>query len=369
MALRDIIWKDVSEKEWLNPNWQIRNRLSGLKGLKALPFLKSIDTKRYEALLNKYKWASTPYYLNLIDPSDEYDPIRTQVIPDLKEIEFTLSDSCPDPLLENEYKPLPGLIHRYEDRVLLLVTNSCMSYCRHCNRKRAWKRPESISFDEKEINGIKSYLQSNLKIREVIISGGDPLTLPIKKLEYLLYNLKQIKNIEVIRIGTRLPVVLPMAITNKLCKLLKKYRPIWLNTHFNHPKEITKEAKKAIEKILLCGIPISNQTVLLKGVNDNLNTLRTLFYSLQKIMVRPYYLFQCDHVSGVDHFRVPLSKGIEIMNKLWGNMSGLCMPSFVADLPEGLGKARLLSSHLLELHKDEAFFSTFEGKIIRVKST
>ncbi len=368
MTLREIIWKDVNEKSWLDPSWQINNRLTGLDGLKKLPFLK-INKKKYEALLNKYKWASTPYYLNLINPLDEHDPIKAQVIPSLKEIEFKLSDSSPDPLLENTYKPLPGLIHRYEDRVLILVTNSCMSYCRHCNRKRAWKKSESISFNEDYLKKIKEYLKHNTQIREVILSGGDPFTLSIKKLEKLLHNLKQIETIEVIRIGTRLPVVLPMGITDKLCNLLKRYRPIWINTHFNHPSEITKEAETAINKLLSCGIPISNQTVLLKGINDNLDTLKNLFYSLQKIMVRPYYIFQCDHVLGVDHFRVSLSKGIKIMNKLWGNTSGLCMPNFVADLPGGLGKARLLPSNILELHKDEAIFSTFEGKITKVKIT
>ncbi len=365
MSLRKRLWPNIPDDLWYNPKWQLKNRLKGISGLKILSFLKD-NTGQYEALLKRYKWASTPYYLNLIKSIDFNDPISLQVLPNPKEISASSNDSSPDPLNEKEFSPVPFLIHRYPDRAVVIANNFCASYCRHCNRKRNWGIPK-FQVTQKDFERITGYLSSKKEIREVLISGGDPLLLPLKKLETILSNIKRCPNIDVIRIGTRVPVTFPMGITNELCALLKRFRPLWLNTHFNHPREITQESSEAIEKITLSGIPVSNQTVLLKGVNDDIKTLKELFYRLQAIMVRPYYLFQCDHVTGTNHFRVDLKKGIKIMNKLWGRIGGMCLPNFVFDLPGGYGKTRLLPSQLLDYENGIAVFSTFEGKITKVK--
>ncbi len=368
MNLKQLLWPDVSPELWQDWKWQLKNRLQGEKGLERLEKACNISTSSLKKVISTYKWASTPYYLSLID-SDELlaDPIAKQAIPAVEEVSFNLEDSSKDPLAEGAHSPLPGLIHRYEDRVVLLASGVCASYCRHCNRKRTWSNLECLSLNDKSLLKVKNYLQSNKQIREVIVSGGDPLLLQDSAIEKLLSTLRSIPNIEVLRIGTRVPVVLPMRVTDELCTILKRHRPIWLNTHFNHPREITKDAQMALEKIQLAGVPVSNQTVLLKGINDDFQTLKTLFYRLQASLVRPYYLFQCDHVKGTDHFRTPLSTGINIIEKMWGHMGGMCVPNLVADLPGGMGKARLLPSHLLETGDKFAIFRTFEGKIVKIQ--
>jgi len=315
------------------------------------------------ATASRYPFAVTPYYLSLIDWSNPADPIKRQCIPTQKELTFTLPDSEEDPLCEGNYTHLAGLIHRYEDRALLLTSSRCAVYCRHCNRKRFWGKVTRPSFLQNWPN-ILHYLQEHPHIREVIFSGGDPLILRTDLLEYLLKSVKEVKHIEIIRIGTRVPVVMPMRITENLCRMLERYRPMWINTQFNHAQEITQEAARACDRLLKAGIPLSNQTVLLKGINDNLNALKELFQGLQRIMVRPYYLFQCEAVKGADHFRTPLETGIHIMEQLWCRTGGLCLPELVADLPKGYGKARLLPSHMLSNTENKAVFRTFEGKTV-----
>ncbi len=368
MNLRKLLWPDIPESQWNDWQWQVKNRLQGKDGLERLGSTLGIDVSRRLRVLNRYKWAATPYYLNLMASRDvSLDPVGRQVIPSGKETGVTSSSASPDPLKERHYSPVRGLIHRYRDRVVLLATGFCASYCRHCNRKRTWNRPECVILSEEKLKLVRDYLLSNPHVREVLVSGGDPLLLPMEHIARLLEALRSIPSIEILRIGTRVPVVLPMRITEDLCRLLKRQRPIWINTHFNHPVEITKEAKAAIERIQLAGIPVSNQSVLLRGINDNYDTLRSLFCRLQAIMVRPYYLFQCDHVSGTRHFWVPMKKGIRMMDRMWGDVGGMCVPNFVADLSEGSGKARLLSSHLIELGRKEAIFATFEKKIVKIK--
>ncbi len=349
---------------WHSWQWQVSNSIFSTRQLKML-----LGDSPWAELPQKvekiYPVKITPYYLSLVDPDDPNDPIARQSFPDIEEIETeVVQDSSEDPLNEHEHMVLPGLIHRYPDRVLLLAAHECAVRCRHCNRKRTWRRPEAIRNME-QIDEVCRYLREHPDIREVILSGGDPLMLPLEFLEQMLRKIKEVSRVEVIRIGTRVPVTLPMKITEGLVDLLKRYRPLWVNTHFNHPLEITKWSRRACEMLLCAGIPVSNQTVLLKGVNDRTAVLKELFTTLQAMMVRPYYLFQCDKVMGTDHFRVPLSIGIEIMEDLWCKIGGLCMPKFVVDLPEGGGKALTMPCHLLAIHEGEAIFRTLEGRKVR----
>lgn len=354
---------DISKEEWLNWRWQFGHRIKSVSAaIRQLP-LRSEEIAEISAIAAIYPFAITPYYLSLIDWSNSDDPIKKQCIPTAKEIDFALPDSMPDPLCERNYTPVTGLIHRYEDRALLLTSSRCAVYCRHCNRKRFWGKASNPSILQ-NWSDILDYLNRHPQIREVIFSGGDPLILRTDVLDYLLSSVRKIKHIEVIRIGTRVPVVMPMRITEKLCKMLERYRPMWINTQFNHAREITAEAFRACDRLLKAGIPLSNQTVLLKGINDNLNALKELFQGLQRIMVRPYYLFQCEAVKGADHFRTPLQAGIEIMEQLWCRTGGLCLPEFVADLPQGYGKARLLPSYIVSQTESETIFRTFEGKLV-----
>lgn len=355
--------KNVVNKEWHNWKWQFANRIKHVEDAANRLPLTSTEIAEIRATAEVYPFAITPYYLSLIDWSNKNDPIKKQCIPTAKEIDFKLPDSNSDPLCETDYTPVPGLIHRYEDRALVLTSSRCAVYCRHCNRKRFWRNQNNPSLLQ-NWDKIIQYIDSHPKIREVIFSGGDPFILRTDVLEYLLKTIKSIKHVEVIRIGTRIPVVMPMRITEKLCRMLERYRPIWINTQFNHIKEITPESTKACDLLLKAGIPLSNQTVLLKGINDTLHNLKELFQGLQRIMVRPYYLFQCEAVKGADHFRTPLQTGIEIMEQLWCHTAGLCLPELVADLPQGHGKARLLPSHLLNVTNNELIFRTFEGKIV-----
>jgi len=318
----------------------------------------------FSALIARYQYAIPPYYLSLIDWSNPADPIRKQCVPDLRELTFSMPDSEEDPLREEEHMAVPGLIHRYPDRVLAMITSRCAMYCRHCNRKRTWNRGRPRG-EGPDLGRMVQYVAGNPGIREVIVSGGDPLLVNPRVLDGFLGALRRLSHVEVLRIGTRVPVVLPMRITSKLCRMLAGHRPLWINTQFNHPREITPESAAACDRLLLAGLPVSNQAVLLKGVNDRFDVLRNLFQGLQSIMVRPYYLFHCEPVRGVEYFRSDLSAGIGIMEALWGRTAGLCIPHYVVDLPKGGGKARVMPSFLLSLEGEEAVFRTFEGKIVR----
>ena len=332
-------FENVPRDKWNDWRWQIENRINKISQLAGILKLSSSEAEKYGDVLEKYHFSITPYYMSLIDISDEKDPIRLQCFPDLRELDY-LPGSLDDPLEEERDMVAPGLIHRYPDRCLAMVTGTCATYCRHCNRKRRWKNPKT-EHSRKNLQRMVDYVSRTKQIREVILSGGDPLMLKIETLEWFLHSLKSIPHVEVIRVGSRIPVVLPMRINQDLCDMLKKYRPLWFVTQFNHPKEVTPEAARACEMLLMAGIPVSNQSVLLKGVNDSCEVMRDLLYSLQRISVKPYYLFQCEPVKGVDHFRVDIWKGMEIMEKLRRNISGLCMPRYVFDLPGGRGKMPL----------------------------
>lgn len=359
------LWPDVTRVDWGDWRWQFANRIRGIEALEMLLCLPDGGLPAYEGLVSTYRYAVTPYYLSLIDWSDPCDPIRKQCLPDLKEITFKLPGSNEDPLAEERYSPVPGLIHRYPDRVLVVLTDMCAMYCRHCNRKRNWKGETERTLGKAALDCILAYIKNTPVIREVIISGGDPLLVSLGFLEKFLWGIRAVSHVEIIRVGTRVPVVLPMRITDALCEVLSRHRPLWVNTHFNHPNELTDSAISACDKILRAGIPVSNQTVLLKGVNDSTQVILELCKALQKYMIRPYYLFHCDAVLGTDHFRTGIRKGIEIMNALEGSLGGLAVPKYVVDLPNGGGKAGVMPSRLLSIDDNIAAFKTAEGRFIR----
>lgn len=334
-----VFGRGFSPTEWNDWKWQFRNRV---RSLRQLAFLQERPLSHLTAcgpVIRTYPVAITPYYLSLLDPTDESDPLRRQCFPDPREITFSLG-GVPDPLAEERDMPVPGLIRRYPDRCLVIVTGTCALFCRHCNRKRLWLAEK----DGTRWEGLKrmvDYVARTPALREVIVSGGDPLMIPERLLDRFLGALRAIPHLEVLRIGSRAPVTLPMRITPELCAMLKRHRPLWFNTQFNHSREITEESTRACEMLLTAGIPVGNQSVLLKGVNDDYESMRDLLYGLERISVRPYYLFQCDPVRGTDHFRAEIRTGMEIMERLWRNISGLCLPRYVLDCPGGRGKIPL----------------------------
>jgi lysine 2,3-aminomutase len=338
-AITDGSWEDVSDRDWSDWMWQFRNRIHTIPQLAKILGTSPGSLGEYVNVARSYPFCITPYYLSLMNLADEYDPLRLQCFPDVREILFS-TGGVPDPLEEERNMPVAGLIHRYPDRCLTIVTTACVTHCRHCNRKRMWKNRRS-SGNRQYLQPMIDYIRRTTGIREVIVSGGDPLTMEEGLLEWFLKSLRSIPHVEVLRIGSRIPVVMPMRVTRELCLMLRKYRPLWFNTQFNHPHEITRASARACEMLLDTGIPVSNQSVLLRGINDDYETMRELLHGLQRISVRPYYLFQCDPVEGTDHFRADISTGLRIMEKLWKNMPGLCMPQYVLDVPGGRGKAPL----------------------------
>jgi lysine 2,3-aminomutase len=354
-------FQNASTSNWRDWRWQFQNRVTSMADLSKIFGRPMSRMDKPHPVLSSCPMAITPYYLSLIRKDDPNDPIAAQCIPDPREI--SVSSNCSvDPLNEDGFMPVPKLIHRYPDRALAIVSQTCATYCRHCNRKRFWNTPETISL-EKRLEKMVRYVEKSPGIREVILSGGDPLTYEDDKLDMILAAFAAIPHVEVLRIGSRMPAVLPMRITRDLCRTLKRYRPLWLNTQFNHPAEITPEAAHACQMIQEAGIPISNQSVLLKGVNDSQETMRGLLYGLQKISVRPYYLFHCEPVRGCDHFRTDIKSGIAMMEELRRNCSGLALPQYVADLPGRAGKVPLLAlsaSIKNDLYKHQDFFDNFE---------
>jgi lysine 2,3-aminomutase len=305
--------------------------------------------------------AISPYYATLIDPNDPNDPIRKQAVPTIQELNISTADMC-DPLHEDATSPVPGLTHAYPDRVLFLITDMCSMYCRHCTRRRfAGHTDASIPKDRIEM--ALNYIRNTPSVRDVLLSGGDALMVDDDKLEYIIKSLREIPHVEIIRLGSRTPVVNPMRITDDLVNMLKKYHPIWLNTHFNHPNEITEYSIKACEKLANAGIPLGNQSVLLKGINDCVYIQRDLVTKLVKMRVRPYYLYQCDLSQGIEHFRTKVSKGIEIIEGLRGHTSGYCVPTFVVDAPGGGGKIPVMPQYLISQSPTKIVLRNYEGVI------
>jgi lysine 2,3-aminomutase len=325
--------------EWSDWEWQLRNRVRSLKRLASVTNIPAESLAACRPVTKTYPLAVTPYYLSLMDAEEGGDPLRRQCFPDPRELDFSLGEDD-DPLGEQRAMPVPGLIHRYPDRCLVIVTNACAVYCRHCNRKRIW-RNEKHRGVRAWIQPMIDYIARTPSLREVILSGGDPLLLSDGILDWLLGALRAIPHIEVLRIGSRAPVTLPMRVTPELAAMLKRHRPLWFNTQFNHVREITPESTRACERLLMAGIPVSNQSVLLKGINDDYETMRDLLIGLERISVRPYYLFQCEPVRGVNHFRADICRGVEIMETLRHSVSGLALPRYVLDCPGGGGKIPL----------------------------
>ncbi|HZK55619.1 MAG TPA: lysine 2,3-aminomutase [Desulfosporosinus sp.] len=355
------LWKDISEEQWNDWKWQIANRITTVEQLRQVVDLTADETKGISRCLETLRMAITPYYATLIDPADPECPIRKQAIPVALELDVAKCD-MEDPLHEESDSPVKGLTHRYPDRVLLLITDQCSMYCRHCTRRRMAGATDK-AMPRKDLIEAFDYIKRTPKIRDVLISGGDSLLVSDDDIEFILSSLRAIKHVEIIRFGSRTPVVLPQRITNSLCNILRKYHPIWLNTHFNHPKEITPEAIESCRKLADSGVPLGNQTVLLKGVNDCPYIIKQLVHDLVKIRVRPYYLYQCDLSSGIEHFRTSVSKGIEIIELLRGHTSGYAVPTYVIDAPGGGGKIPVSPQYLISQSDDKVILRNYEGVI------
>ncbi len=348
------------EKSW---KWQLANRITTAEELEKLIRLSPAEKSDIAQSLSLFRMAITPYYASLMDKEDPHCPIRMQMIPSAAERvrgEFDLED----PLGEIKYNPAPNVVRRYPDRALLLVTMQCAAYCRHCTRRRVVGSTD-CTISSEQLQVALDYIERTTEIRDVLISGGDPFILPTSVLEKIIAKVRAIKHVEIIRIGTRVPVVLPMRIDKELTDMLKKYHPIWVNTHFNHPKELTPEAAEACQALVDAGIPVGNQTVLLKGINDDAEILKKLFLGLVKARVRPYYLFQCDLSVGISHFRTPVEKGIEIMHSLTSSISGYAVPKYAIDLPVGGGKVTLGYNYVVSKEDKELVLENYLGKLYR----
>lgn len=360
VSKRAEIWKNVPDEKWNDWRWQLSNRINTAAEFeKVLPLTES----EREALNapGLFRVDITPYFASLIDPNDPNDPVRKQVVPTAAEmVPFTMM--MEDSLAEDRHSPVPGLVHRYPDRVLMLVTTQCASYCRYCTRSRIVGDP-TATFSRAEFEMQIEYLKRTPQVRDVLLSGGDPLVLAPRILEEILRRLREIPHIEIVRIGSRVPVFLPMRVTDELCDMLQKFHPLWLNIHVNHPNEISTELAQAADKLTRAGIPLGNQSVLMAGINDNVHIQRQLVHDLVRIRVRPYYLYQCDLVEGAGHFRTPVAKGIEIMEGLRGHTSGYAVPTFCVDAPGGGGKIPLTPNYLISMSDHKIILRNFEGYI------
>lgn len=357
---RAKVYEDIPEEKWNDWRWQMAHRLNSVEDFEKI--IKLTDSER-KALSTDglFRVDITPYYASLINPEDENDPIRKQVIPTAGEI-VPFTGMMEDSLAEDRHSPVPGLVHRYPDRVLMLVTTQCASYCRYCTRSRIVGDP-SATFSKADFELQLDYLRNTPQVRDVLLSGGDPLTLAPKVLEQLLASLREIPHIEIIRIGSRVPVFMPQRVTDELCDVLQKFHPLWLNIHVNHPNEISKELEIACDKLTRAGIPLGNQSVLLAGINDCVHIQKQLVQDLVQIRVRPYYLYQCDLVDGAGHFRTPVAKGIEIIEGLRGHTSGYAVPTYVVDAPGGGGKIPVMPNYMISASDHKIILRNYEGYI------
>ncbi|MGB4595315.1 MAG: lysine 2,3-aminomutase [Anaerolineaceae bacterium] len=360
VSKRAPAFKDVPDEKWNDWRWQLGHRLNTIDDFERILTLTESEKKALNAP-GLFRVDITPYFVSLIDPDNPFDPIRRQVIPTAAELE-PFTGEMEDSLAEDMHSPVPGLVHRYPDRVLMLITNTCASYCRYCTRARLVGDPHQ-SFSAEDFEAQLEYLRNTPQVRDVLISGGDPLTLAPRVLERVLNSLREIEHIEIIRIGSRVPVFMPQRVTDELCNLLQRYHPLWLNIHVNHPSEITQELAEACDKLTRAGIPLGNQSVLLAGVNDDPYLMRQLVRDLVRIRVRPYYIYQCDLVHGAGHFRTPVAKGLEIMEALRGHTSGFANPTYVVDAPGGGGKIPLMPNYLIAQSDSAVVLRNFEGFI------
>ncbi len=353
-------WQDVPDELWMDWRWQMSHRLNNVDELDQV--IKLTDSER-EALSSRglFRVDITPYFASLIDPEDPQCPVRMQVIPTAREM-VSFESMMEDSLAEDKHSPVPGLVHRYPDRVLMLVTTQCASYCRYCTRSRIVGDPAQ-TFSRSEFDAQIDYIEKTPQIRDVLLSGGDPMVLAPKLLDMVLARLREIPHVEIVRLGSRVPVFLPMRVTEEFCEMVSKYHPLWINIHVNHPKEITPELAAAADRLSRSGVPLGNQSVLLAGVNDSVRIQQKLVHDLVKIRVRPYYLYQCDLVEGSGHFRTPVSKGVEIMEGLRGHTSGYAVPLYVVDAPGGGGKIPVQPNYVISQSPDKVVLRNFEGFI------
>jgi len=353
-------WEEVPLDRWNDWRWQLAHRLNTVEELSRVIHLTPDEIAGLSAP-GRFRVDITPYFASLIDPDDPHCPIRRQVIPTEQEL-VPFTAEMTDSLAEDAHSPVPGLVHRYPDRVLMLVTTQCASYCRYCTRSRIVGDPNA-QFGRKHYEAQLNYIALTPQIRDVLISGGDPLILPQAVLEEILRRLRAIPHVEVVRIGSRVPAFLPQRITPELVEMLRRYHPLWLNVHFSHPKEITPEVEVALARLADAGIPLGCQTVLLAGVNDCPNVMKELVHKLVRNRVRPYYLYQCDLVHGAGHFRTPVAVGLQIIESLRGHTSGFAVPTYVIDAPGGGGKIPIMPNYLLSQSPDYVVVRNFEGFI------
>ncbi len=355
------LYENVSSEDWNDWHWQIRNNIRDVATLSRVIPISAQDKEDIAEVLKVFRMAITPYYASLIDPANRLCPVRLQAVPRRQET-FTDKSDQNDPLHEDVDSPVPGLTHRYPDRVLLLVTHICSMNCRHCTRRRL-VGVEDVSLDDANLDAALEYIRKTPIIRDVLISGGDPFVLSTERLESIISRIRAIPHVEIIRIGTRTPVVMPMRITDDLVAMLRKYEPLYVNTHFNHPKEITAEAREACRKLADAGIPLGNQSVLLRDVNDCPVLMKKLVQKLLCVRVKPYYIYQCDMSRGISHFRTTVSKGIEIIENLRGHTSGIAVPTFVIDAPGGGGKIPVMPDYLITQNEKRVILRNYEGVI------
>ncbi|MBI5819352.1 MAG: KamA family radical SAM protein [Verrucomicrobia bacterium] len=354
-------WRDVRDEDWNNYRWQLQHRLTNLNQISALMQLTPEEEAGFKLSGHKLATAITPYFFNLVEADDPGGPIRRQVIPRIEET-HTASWEMADPCGEESHSPVPGLVHRYPDRVLLLVTDRCATYCRYCTRSRLVSGASDYDFHPK-IEQALAYIREHREVRDVLISGGDPLLLSDEKLDWLLGRIRAISHVELVRIGSRIPVFLPQRITPELCAMLRRHQPLWMSIHSNHPRECTPEMKTACERLSDAGIPLGNQSVLLRGVNDDPATMKALLQKLLMMRVRPYYIYQCDLIAGSSHLRSSVSRGLEIMQSLRGHTTGYAVPQYVIDAPGGGGKVPVSPEYVVYRDEERVIFRNYEGKI------
>jgi lysine 2,3-aminomutase len=357
---RASYWQDVPDEKWMDWRWQMSHRLNSLQELEQVINLTDSERKAL-SVEGLFRVDITPYFASLIDPDDPDCPVRRQVIPTAREM-VSFESMMEDSLSEDKHSPVPGLVHRYPDRVLMLVTTQCASYCRYCTRSRIVGDPTQ-TFSRTEFDAQIEYIETTPQIRDVLLSGGDPMVLAPKLLDMILSRLRAIPHVEIVRIGSRVPVFLPMRVNEQFCEMVSKYHPLWINIHVNHPKELTPELAAAADRLTRAGVPLGNQSVLLAGVNDSVRIQRKLVQELVKIRVRPYYLYQCDLVQGSGHFRTSVSRGIEIIEGLRGHTSGYAVPVYTIDAPGGGGKIPVQPNYVLSQSPGKVVLRNFEGFI------
>ncbi|MBN1403554.1 MAG: KamA family radical SAM protein [Opitutales bacterium] len=356
-------WAHIEPEKWNDWVWQLQNRLRSAEDIEKYIHLSEGEREGCMLAGNKLALAITPHFFNLIDGDDPEDPIRRQVIPRIEEMNVA-PEERDDPLGEEHDMVAPGLVHRYPDRVLFLVTDRCASYCRYCTRSRLVSNAKGYDFHAEFAQAL-AYIREHEEVRDVLLSGGDPLLLADRKLDYLLGELRKIEHVEFIRIGSRIPVFLPQRVTPALCDIFKKHGPIFLSIHVNHPRECTRELRDACERLSFAGVVIGNQSVLLRGVNDEPETMKSLVHRLLMMRVRPYYIYQGDLVAGSAHLRADVAKGIDIIRHLRGHTSGYAVPQYVIDAPGGGGKIPVNPEYVLAMNEKEVVLRNYEGRIYR----